>query len=985
MMKLSFHPDRRGCSSCGDGPQGGFTLIEMIVSVALLLLIVGPLATALIVGFKVTDTTGANLQASLNRDQASNQWAADVGSVDATGVSYSTARACGSAGGGTLFVTFNSTRLNSAAETYVRRVSYYATGSVKTLALERRECKGLLGSLSLTDYRETVVADQIDKRASDGTSSINPGIYNTTTGQMAVCTEFECGANIIGRYELELRAARRTFGVGTPLQANTLYSTAFTRVNGTSTFGNRYRYVHYDLQGNGGLIEQKFSQKLSLAPGLGGTTEMKVDFKVKQRTTGKWLTNTGTPATPVWSWIATEGWNEGSYDTTTETWEAKNLTVGTEVNNITNTVTTYTPGVIDAGGEYAIYTRITELNGTVAQPPKEFGGVNGFPMWMDWRPDNVVFVSPSGNDANTGRVDPNTGIPSPVQTVAQGLARAKDNPTTGAVDPVPEVLLFSDRYSGTVNINATTSQNNTTLQGGFIANWLRMSPDNVVSGPSADTKNRHAFIAGTQTDVTKPVTGMTISTVIGLKIRQVDISSHLTIPQTPTERAAYSTYGLRISDGAAVDFQNSDVHALAPFGAPPTPAAASTTWIVACSGGRGQLHSQQNNTTRNTSTDLPQEAQSEPDCATGLSASRQGGTGGGGGGDGSNNTKGQNGGPGGSPSGGGSAGSGGDGGAASNTLCNNNKDGQPGKGGRGGNGGTQSPTSYDPARPPTANAAGWVNGAGQNGNDGKAGGGGGGSGGGGGNNCLFFYNYGRSGASGGDGGRGGVGGTGGWGGGSAIGIYLFGTRQVRIIDSGITAAAGGDGQPGAQGGRGGNGGAGGKAYSSSESGGNSLGAGGGGGGGGGAGGNGGPGGHSISIFKADGGGYVTPTVQTAEAGASGVGTAVALTQQKANDISVLSPGGNGGTGGSPSPALGSGSNTGRLGAGAGGPGGPADTSSLTWTFIWTWTLATYPAGAGESGTGGATDAANGAQGPSGTKCLVWNWASGGGSCSVAVP
>ncbi len=94
----------------------GFTIIEILVSVAVLGIIVVPMAMAFSAGFRVTELTGASLNASASRDQLAFRFSTDVASVDATGATRSGLHCDTSpSGGGTLLITLNSTSLASGS------------------------------------------------------------------------------------------------------------------------------------------------------------------------------------------------------------------------------------------------------------------------------------------------------------------------------------------------------------------------------------------------------------------------------------------------------------------------------------------------------------------------------------------------------------------------------------------------------------------------------------------------------------------------------------------------------------------------------------------------------------------------------------------------------------------------------------------------------------------------------------------------------
>ncbi|HRW37569.1 MAG TPA: hypothetical protein P5254_07715, partial [Aquihabitans sp.] len=274
---LSFHRHRRRRRSQKPGRSAsGFSLIEVTAVVLVLAIITVPLASAWKMSLTVTAETGEILYANSNRDISSARWVADVASVDAAGVSYTEARACRrSSTSGTLLVTFNTSQVDANGNTQVRRTSYWLTGTGRDRSITRYECKGALGSLSLTNGRETDVAARIGV---DGRSDAELVFPETGPGT-PVCTEFVCTLNVNGSTYFELRGSRRVFGAGVPLEAGKLYSTAYTRYSG-GNIPDRYRYYSYDLSGAAVDREIKFGNKVSLAPGLGEDVATK--FKIKQ-------------------------------------------------------------------------------------------------------------------------------------------------------------------------------------------------------------------------------------------------------------------------------------------------------------------------------------------------------------------------------------------------------------------------------------------------------------------------------------------------------------------------------------------------------------------------------------------------------------------------------------------------------------------------------------------------------------------------------
>ena len=971
-MLISHISGRRRRSALGPrSSSAGFTLIELIVVVAVLAVLLVPIASAWRVAYQVIDQTGETLNANYNRDLASSRWTADVSSADAAGVSYTTARACKSTdASATLFVTYNSTTVNSSAVTSVRRVSYWISGLGRDMRFIRDECQGVIGNISLTGGRETVVADKVG----DVGSTPAYTVFGPDGAGTKPCNKWQCVVIMNGRSYIELQAQRRLYGAGIPLEVGRLYSSPYTRSGGDA----RYRYTHW-VGAAQGSPEALFNQKLSLAPGLppktttGGVTDFNVQFWVRQATTGKTLAADGT-------FGSTAGWVDGHYDAPTETWYL-DLKVGTESSSALSL------GSIDAGGEYRVWTKLTQQGEDTIYggTPGSTAAGEGFPLWFDWIPGQAVFVSTTGSDARytsgpligkliNGSVNA-TGVPVPVRSIAAGFEKAKDLNATAP----PEVLVQNGSYDGQISLNSTNAADYTTLQGGLMSQWLRSGPDY--------TAFRHSFTYGERGgDSKKPLTALVVAGIKGLHIRQMDIASNprttsASCPTCPASASdpdpaypvAFSTYGIRLLGGPGVtatdlqlDIQNSDVAAQAPYSVSGTPANPdSTPWTVACSGKQGNADNRNMNAQRGpTTASGPQPAVPEGNCSP---LNRTGGSGGGGG---SSGCCAGNGGSNGIP---GDAGQspglnpGGTGGAAGSKGATSGV----GLGGGGGKGGIGGFTPAVPVTPSAATADGWAPAKGATGAAGTAGAGGGGGGGGGGNSWVGGPS-GSQGGAGGNGGIGGVGGPGGSPGGSAIALYLYNAGKVTLTNTGLGATAGAVGQAGARGGRGGTGGAGGGGIATDlfHTGGAGAGGGGGGGGGGGDGGDGGAAGRSVSIFQVG----TSPTPLFYNPAAT---TAVVYSTYLTPTYTART----GGAGGLPAPAL----STEPAGAGLGGAGGAADRDVTLSINIFNNQYDLFPFVSQAGNPGGAGSAAHaGANGANGVGCKIWfvPTAGGEGSCQL---
>lgn len=996
------HSRRRGCGPrCRPAAERGFTLMELLVVVTIMALIAGGVAGSLIMSFRVFDEVQRNVQGSANRDVSSALWSEDVATVDATGVNQTTDKACGynttATSGGTLKVTFNRTRRLDNGDINIKRVSYWVVGAARTMRLMRFECASdKLTTLTLTPLRTTIVASDIynpDLSADDNVAPFRGSGIDPNTGvQYSVCTEYECGLNINSTYAYELRAQRRVYGAGVPLEVNKLYSSAASRreasVAGTGN-QDRFRLRHYDALGAAGTKEAIYPNMLTLAPGLDDSVG--VQFQVQQVTTGRWLEKTGTP-TPTIKWGTDPNALVGGTYTAGQ-WSLP-LTVGTEGDNA------FSPGLIDAGGLYRVFTTLTENGRT-----KRYGGADGFPMWFDWQPGNVVFVDGSvADDTGTGMPDTgvtvpgNAGLPRPKKTWDAALAVVKDSdPAQAGNQRRPELLV---RSTGTamprLAINTLNSVDNFTVQGAFTDKWLRRGAN---SSPTAtnwqtsitgsqDLTVRGQCPLGAATDCfTDPSVGLRIDGVKGVRIQQFAINSgtiniagiaaiiscnQATTCWNKVGATAASTYGAMVVNSASVTFVNTDLSAQAGLAVSDSVVSPvdSAPAVFACSGVRSPNYASTPNTSKEARAFTGATAESGVDCTA--PTGRNGGYGGEGGkqeadsGGTQRGYDGSVGGVGGSTTGGGAGGAGGAGGTGTinlNPVDCVGREGAYGRGGKGGSGGTVGDNiGFRPGGEPSASAGGWLPGFGRDGTNGLPGGAGGGSGGGGGNGCPAGRNPGRQGSSGGNGGRGGIGGVGGLGGGSSIGLFLFDAGTIRFVTSGASANTGGRGRHGQNGSFGGAAGQGGGGWADAtpvSRAGGTAGAGGGGGGGGGAGGNGGRGGYSIAIMMA---GTSTRPI-TGDTGTT------LLSDPTVLGIQGGGPGGNGGlvpdADGPSGPRV--------AGGGTGAPGGKGD--NATWgcwnIFGWTGCLNRVSTADGENGTDAVSAAATGKVGREGTNCRIW--------------
>ncbi|WP_421117907.1 hypothetical protein ACE2AJ_10750 [Aquihabitans daechungensis] len=523
-------------------------------------------------------------------------------------------------------------------------------------------------------------------------------------------------------------------------------------------------------------------------------------------------------------------------------------------------LTTYatTPAVSQAaipmyGGEYKIYTRLQE----VGRGPKDYGGVEGFSYWVDWRKQDSVFVSglpgctnstvsPAGRSRSTPVCRPITGL-----QIAQTEGR-------------PNVLVNLNNgnpYTGTVNMDGTAYGDGRTVYGGLDDKWLRQAPGDTITAPA---DGRSAIVGAVNTapsSTTSPgysatATGIYINGRANIRLRQLYVDSG------PALGTGASAYGVRGNE-SSITIERSVVGAQqGSNGANGTTPSEGENGEAGRQGGEG--HFWPSNFLDWVTNLLGGgnffwdwwQAGGNGLSYPGHTGVRAGGIGGAGGGWWGDAQAGSDGG------GGAKGGIGGNG----SVFGTGNSPG----GGAGGAGGAAGTSGAGGASTPASIGDTWV---GRNGANGTTGGNGGGGGGGGGGMAASSWGGGGGGA--GTGGAGGPGGTGGQAGGGSFGIYVHNTT-LTVTHSRVTAGYGGKGGDGARGGHGGTGGAGGKGGNKSccEATGGS-GGGGGGGGGSGGGGGGGAGGPSIAIFGALSGGAtnamptITPVNPRLEFGGAG--------------------------------------------------------------------------------------------------------------------
>jgi type II secretory pathway pseudopilin PulG len=793
-------------------PDGGFTLIEMIVTLILMVLLIGPLAFGFDVSLRTSKKATEVIDASTARQQLTSVWAEDVAQVDPAGFNTSPTLTCQTptgGPGGTPLLNLNSTEQTTAG-TVVHRTTYWRTGADTDpgdeTTLVRVRCLPVavtaIGA-AITNGAALTVAQSVGQRSQVAADVFSPAVPVPSSPTVnRYCDEMSCALRVTGEYSFTVSAQRRIFGAGVPVERGEVYSSTSATYPLTNPAGVT---VDHELAWPG---------RISLAAGLEGPTgptPMEVEVAIQ-------LAGADAPVAPTQSagpfYDAAAGqfdvaltpgtfppavaWTDMAYDSTTTVWS---LAVD--------------PTHLVGGGEYRIWTRLT-VGGEV----KQYGGAEGFPLWVDWKPTDVVFVdNVTGDDADDG-LTPGTAV----QTIARGLLVSN---TAGALRPQVLVLDTGTAYPPLAIPASATYPNNRVITGGIDPATLRRG----LPAPPAGALG--ATVPGTTTilgDGSQDNTGVVVTT------RRNTTFRHMYIDAGPrgTHR---SSYGMRVLAGATVNLERTTVRAV--DGAVGVDGAAGADGTKACVGVGGAQDRLEDVAEWRPPVLLGGPAnQTQAQCnalAADVGNRRTGGVGGGGGDDdfwggGRVGRPGGNSGGGAGPYGGPGGGKGSDGqaGTASSTETN------------AGTGGTVGAV--------TAGAT-WSAPDGLPGTAGQDGLGGGGGGGGGGTSVA----HGEPGGSGGQGGLGGGGGGGGTSGGSSFGVYVHGANSRVDVrdDTRIDAGAGGRGGNGGRGGLGGIGGAGGAGQAEAlDGGGEGSGGGGGAGGGGGGGGAGGHGGWSASVYTA---------------------------------------------------------------------------------------------------------------------------------------
>ena len=145
------------------GDSSGFTLVELLITVVIAGLVMGPLSGALIVGFRTTGDTRTSLQQSNAEQLISTYVAKDIQAAEQ--VSYSPAGVCG----GKVEFRTRSTAMAASADTV-----YAYTWNGTTLS--RLECD--TGGTPLTTL---VLASNVSQFDASGSSMVHVSVTTTAS------------------------------------------------------------------------------------------------------------------------------------------------------------------------------------------------------------------------------------------------------------------------------------------------------------------------------------------------------------------------------------------------------------------------------------------------------------------------------------------------------------------------------------------------------------------------------------------------------------------------------------------------------------------------------------------------------------------------------------------------------------------------------------------------------------------------------------
>jgi len=203
-----------------DETTKGFTLLEVVVSLAVLAIIMTPLAAAFINSIRETNDVRSKVGATADAQRISSWWTMDVHNVDPNGVAPG-ASTCPAPPGSTApateraLITFNwdgassATELDSSGNPVVtpKSASWVIEGSGPNSELVRRYCEG---DVAKAEY---FVADSFWKPGYEAEYLV----YGLSGyGSRDFCTATTCTIEVSGNFNYKLAIERRVPGVDPP-------------------------------------------------------------------------------------------------------------------------------------------------------------------------------------------------------------------------------------------------------------------------------------------------------------------------------------------------------------------------------------------------------------------------------------------------------------------------------------------------------------------------------------------------------------------------------------------------------------------------------------------------------------------------------------------------------------------------------------------------------------------------------------------------
>jgi prepilin-type N-terminal cleavage/methylation domain-containing protein len=189
----------------GKGQQG-YTLVEVIASVVILGIIIVPLGTAMVVGFRTVVGIQERLAGSADVQQLSTYFPSDVASVDTDGVNPTTVDdqgVCKASPTEESLITFRWDQdLGTGGQTVVR---YLGRGSGIDSELVRRSCRGSAAPVEIVLAKHFGTAGSAEAATFLKTEDAVPV-------QTPVCGLRSCSIDIHGAFDFHLSAQRRVEG-----------------------------------------------------------------------------------------------------------------------------------------------------------------------------------------------------------------------------------------------------------------------------------------------------------------------------------------------------------------------------------------------------------------------------------------------------------------------------------------------------------------------------------------------------------------------------------------------------------------------------------------------------------------------------------------------------------------------------------------------------------------------------------------------------